>query len=100
MRRVQGESVLQAGLADPQVAPDLGGAQAMANRYAFMRRSTFVCATCYNYRVEGGLPYCGDDRIRYDPGRFGCSSYGSSDAEDTWVPLPPEVRQMTLKRWS
>ena len=71
----------------------------MAHRFGFMRRPSFVCATCYNFTRKGGVAYCGKDRIRYDPGRFGCSEYGSGEAEDDWVPLPPEVKQMSLRRW-
>ncbi len=61
----------------------------MAHRHAFREDDFLTCSMCDNIRIIDGLPYCQDDRIRYNPCRFGCAAFGAtnmpSDAPEGWT---------------
>lgn len=60
----------------------------MAHRTAFRADDYLTCSECFNFHLIDGIPYCRDDRIRYNPCAHGCGNFGSGDMEsapDDWT---------------
>lgn len=72
----------------------------MAHRHAFRADDYLTCSSCFDLRIIDGLPYCGDDRIRYNPCKYGCAGYcaglAPSDAPQDWTLTAEQGEQLRI----
>ncbi len=70
----------------------------MAHRHVFRADDYLTCSSCFDFRIIDGLPYCCEDRIRYNPCKHGCAAYGSgmlpSDAPEDWTLTVEQAEQV------
>ncbi len=65
----------------------------MAHRTAFRADDFLTCSECFNFRLIDGIPYCRDDRIRYNPCAHGCGDFGCGG-----MPSAPEGWTITAEQ--
>ena len=70
----------------------------MAHRHVFRADDYLTCSSCFDFRIIDGLPYCREDRIRYNPCKHGCAGYGAamlpSDAPEDWTLTVGQAEQV------